>query len=115
MSINSVLYNMSYYSQKAGFALRNPSDFRSNFKHVINNLPYLCGSDKALKPYGIEMIVNSTCNSRCLMCDIGLKNRQSQFFRVFNRNADMDIKKFERFIDEVKNFKPRGFSYRHVH
>lgn len=53
------------------------------------------------------MIINSVCNARCVMCDIGLKNRSSQFFQILNRGREFEIEKFEKLVNEVKKFKPR--------
>ena len=43
------------------------------------------------KPYPppdtIYLVVNSQCNMRCKMCDIGQNNAQGQFYKTMNRNG----------------------------
>lgn len=105
MSINSeVKFLLTSNLQKASLALRDST--RSPFRYLINSSLYSLNYDQALKPYAIYIFINSTCNARCLMCDIGLKNKQSQFYNYLNRGTDFDIQKFAEFIQEIKSFKP---------
>lgn len=40
-------------------------------------------------PDTIFLVVNSRCNLRCRMCDIGQRNRDGQFYRMMNRDESM--------------------------
>ncbi len=39
-------------------------------------------------PEIVFLVVNSRCNLRCRMCDIGRRNRQGQFYRTMNRDGE---------------------------
>ena len=85
----------------------NPKLFFHYYRHVKNDIPLFLNLDWAFYPRIIHVIVNSVCNARCVMCDIGLKNRSSQFYQILNRGREFEIEKLEKFINEVKDFKPR--------
>jgi len=59
-------------------------------------------------PGTIFIIINNTCNLRCKMCDVGQKNRESQFYQVMcpddERQLDMPV--LRKLIAEVRAFRP---------
>ena len=94
------------YIAKFKKAFQNPQVIPRYFKSRINSIPFVFGFNWAFSPHTIYIIINSWCNARCLMCDIGLQNRKSQFFKIMNRGVDFNIGKFQKLISEVKSFKP---------
>lgn len=62
---------------------------------------------KAPNPAVVYVIVNSGCNLYCKMCDVGQKNRDSQFaLNMLSADQDMDFEIFKKIVDEVAFFKP---------
>ncbi len=86
-----------------------------NVLNKIKRLTYLAFNKNSLltsltppSPATIYIIINNICNLRCKMCDVGQKNKESQFYQLMcpegDRQLDMTILK--KFIDDVKVFKP---------
>jgi MoaA/NifB/PqqE/SkfB family radical SAM enzyme len=73
---------------------------------MINDLPYKLRSTHAFSPHTIFVIINSVCNAKCMMCDIGQANRRSQFYQIMNRGTELDIETFKKFVEDVRGFKP---------
>lgn len=74
-----------------------------------NALPYLfLRNGYSLPPLSLFFIINSTCNFKCQMCDVGQNNPDSMFYQnlVGPDKGDYPIAAFKRLIDEVKAFKP---------
>ena len=92
---------------KISKAVVDPKLFFRYYRHVKNDIPLFLNSDWAFYPRVVHVIVNSVCNARCAMCDIGLKNRSSQFYQILSRGREFEIGKLEKLISEVKGFKPR--------
>lgn len=69
---------------------------------------YFADGQFAFPPRTIYLAVNSKCNARCVMCDIGQKNRQSTFYNHLAGNGDVELSpEIERvLIDQVKKFEP---------
>lgn len=76
-------------------------------KYLIYGLDRLCCSlklDKSFFPYQVSVFVNSVCNSKCITCDIGQKNKKSHFYNLYNKKTDLDIKILKKLVNEVKNY-----------
>lgn len=60
-------------------------------------------------PKKIYLIINNVCNAKCIMCDIGLKNKESAFYKNLAQDGKntLDIPTLTRFIHEIKFFRPR--------
>ncbi|MFQ5710326.1 MAG: radical SAM/SPASM domain-containing protein [Candidatus Geothermarchaeales archaeon] len=106
MSTSGFSYKFRYLAQKLREVVRDKQDWTHYLRYTMNNVPYYLGFDWALFPHTIELIINSSCNARCLMCDIGLKNRNSQVYQVFDRGAILDIPSIGKLVNEVRFFKP---------
>ncbi len=64
---------------------------------------------KAAPPVTIYWSINSVCNLACKMCDVGMANEDSNFYRnlrIDGSKTDFPIDAFKRIIDEVAPFKP---------
>ena len=76
---------------------------------IKQGLPYyLNRSGEASIPMTIYININSSCNLKCRMCDIGQKNCESAFFKnmMGEEAVDFPIERFKQLIDEVKEFEP---------
>jgi MoaA/NifB/PqqE/SkfB family radical SAM enzyme len=72
--------------------------------------PFLTSpSGVARPPLTIYWSVNSVCNLRCKMCDVGNENTDSNFFKnlgINGKSNSIQIERFKGVIDEVAPFKP---------
>lgn len=70
---------------------------------------YIGEGIRAWNPQVIKLYINNVCNARCLICDVGQKNRQSVFFQQVTQNGSntLSVKDCRWIINEVKDFKPR--------
>jgi len=69
----------------------------------------LSPSGRARPPLTLYWSVNSVCNLRCKMCDVGLANPDSNFFanlRIDGKLHEIAIDRFRSVIDEVAPSKP---------
>lgn len=87
-------------------AIKDP---KRAFKYIIPKLSYnfdLRGY--APPPNVIYLSVNSICNARCKMCDVGQRVAESMFYKnlICDKFPQLAIERLKRLIDEVKNFKP---------
>lgn len=57
-------------------------------------------------PSIIYLIVNSRCNLRCSMCDVGTGTKDTQFWQNMVSVGDLDAGLIRKLIDEVAFFKP---------
>lgn len=90
--------------------VRTPSNIIPYLKNQTKIISYYCGDGSwAMNPILIKLYVNATCNSKCIMCDVGLRNRESVFYQQVERDesALLSIDDCNRLIKEVKSFKPR--------
>lgn len=83
-----------------------------NFYTLARNaLPvYFSKSGYALSPLTIFISINSDCNLRCKMCDVGQKNNESSFYKNLKPGEKGESLKFERLtelIKEARKFSPR--------
>lgn len=75
-----------------------------------NSLPYYLKNTYALKPNSISIGVNSECNAKCIMCDIGLRNRgfdvDSSFTKILDKDKILQLEELDIIINKIKYFKP---------
>ena len=69
---------------------------------------YFSKSGFSHPPLSVFFIINSSCNLRCMMCDVGQKNKDSMFYKnlIGRDGQDMLITKFKSIIDEISHFQP---------
>jgi MoaA/NifB/PqqE/SkfB family radical SAM enzyme len=67
---------------------------------------YFLPSGKSFYPTTIYLAVNSVCNLKCKMCDIGQQNKNSQFYKNLMKRGNLPIKIIKKLINEVKSFNP---------
>jgi len=76
-------------------------------KAAYHHLPYIFGSDTAPPPGTIFLVINSFCNLHCRMCDVGQKQKGTQFFKNMVKDTDeWSLDELKRFIDDVQSFNP---------
>jgi Fe-coproporphyrin III synthase len=65
-------------------------------------------NEQEIFPKTLFLVVNSRCNLRCRMCDIGQENDQGQFYRVMNREGkSLPPELIKRLMDEALGLIPR--------
>ncbi len=73
-------------------------------------IPFIISpSGHARPPLTIYWSVNSVCNLRCKMCDVGNANADSNFFKNLRINGKLNeipIERFKSVIDEVVPYRP---------
>ena len=78
---------------------------------VRNIFPYFFSREnKVFSPLTIFLSVNSICNLRCEMCDVGQKNKESSFYknlRLDGSNQELDYGRLEHLIREVSEYQPK--------
>jgi len=71
---------------------------------------YFGMSGKSDWPATIFLSLNSVCNSKCKMCDVGQGIKDSQFFKNLRidgkRPVELKLSRLKKLVDEVKHFKP---------
>lgn len=101
---------MLYEVKKAVQALRRPGIDTTPWKMVRNAAPYyLPGDLNVPAPLTIYWSINSVCNLRCKMCDVGMMNEEGMFFknlRIDRKLHEIDLDVFKRVIDEVQADRP---------
>lgn len=76
---------------------------------VWNALPYIfLRNGYSFPPLSLFFIINSKCNFKCQMCDVGQNYQESMFYKnlIGKDNGDYPVDAFKKLIDEVKQFKP---------
>lgn len=71
------------------------------FRKAINRLPR---TKFVLLPKDMFIVINSKCNAKCKMCDIGTKNKESQFSKVMDKGASWKVDEFEEFVKDTKGY-----------
>jgi len=101
---------MLFKIKKAFEALKHPGIDANIIRLANNALPYFLNSNYTAKnPLTLYWSINSVCNLRCKMCDVGTFNEESTFFktlRIDRKLHEIDINVFKSVIDEVKHYKP---------
>jgi len=81
------------------------------FTLARNALPSIVSSSGwAFTPLTIFLSVNSACNMRCKMCDIGQRNKDSSFYknlRTENSGATLQKERLEQLLAEAASFSPK--------
>jgi MoaA/NifB/PqqE/SkfB family radical SAM enzyme len=99
-----------YELKKAAQALHRPGIDANIWRMARNAAPYyLPGNRKVSAPLTIYWSINSVCNLRCKMCDVGMFNEQGTFYknlRIDRKLHEIDIDVFKRVIDEVHLDRP---------
>lgn len=96
---------MLYELKKAVQAFHRPGVSTSPWRMVRNAAPYyLPGDLNVSAPLTLYFSINSVCNLRCKMCDVGMFNEEGMFYknlRIDRKLHEIDINVFKRIIDEV--------------
>ncbi len=65
---------------------------------------------KSIVPYPkiIYISINSRCNLRCKMCDVGQNNHEGQFYQMTKRpmREELDLERIKVLFDEIYSFRP---------
>lgn len=98
--------------RKVKKALTHPERILPALRDRAQMLPYHVRKDgTANPPRIIYLSINSICNLKCKMCDVGVENADSQFYRNLCispvQHPEIPIERFKTLIDEVKRFKPK--------
>jgi len=101
---------MLYEMKKAVQAFHRPGIDTSPWKMVRNAVPYYVPLRQDIPaPLTIYWSINSVCNLRCKMCDVGMFNEEGMFFknlRIDRKLHEIDLDVFKRVVDEVRDDKP---------
>lgn len=101
---------MLYELKKAAQALHRPGINAHFWQMVRNATPYyLPGQHRVPPPLTIYWSINSVCNLRCKMCDVGMFNEEGTFFknlRIDRKLHEIDLDIFKRVVDEVQQDRP---------
>jgi MoaA/NifB/PqqE/SkfB family radical SAM enzyme len=96
--------------KKAIEALHRPGIGADIGRLARNAAPYyLLPGGLAAPPLTIYWSINSVCNLRCKMCDVGMFNEAGTFFknlRIDRKLHEIDLETFKRVIDEVAPSRP---------
>ncbi|MDP3163922.1 MAG: radical SAM protein [Hydrogenophaga sp.] len=98
--------------RKALHAKKHPGigNQTSLFALAKQGMPYLTSlKGLAQPPITIYWNVNSVCNLHCKMCDVGMFNEDSNFYknlRIDRKLHEITLEKFSSIVDEVAEFKP---------
>ncbi|UCE79710.1 MAG: radical SAM protein [Nitrospiraceae bacterium] len=93
---------MRSFIKRVENARKNPHLLRLFLKNKIAGTRRIL-----LNPSTIFLAVNGICNLRCAMCDVGMRNRDSQFYRLMSgTRQELLPDRVKTFIDEVKYFNP---------
>lgn len=99
------------YEIKKGFeSLLHPGVNANVFKLIKNAIPYYLSPKMDVpSPLTIYWSINSICNLKCKMCDIGMKNTEGTFYKnlgIDKSSHEIDINVFKKVVDEVSKNKP---------
>lgn len=98
--------------KKALHARKHPGigNQTSLFALAKQGLPYLTSpKGRAQPPITIYWNVNSVCNLHCKMCDVGMFNEDSNFYknlRIDRKLHEITLEKFCSIVDEMEGFSP---------
>lgn len=84
---------------------------KSSLKSLLDkaNKQYYYSTGIAPMPKVIFLSLNSVCNSRCKMCDVGQQVKGSQFYknlRIDGKLNELSLERLKKLVDETKDFKP---------
>ncbi len=87
-------------------AAQNPKLVYSYFKRSISLLPYYIGRGYSFYPSTIFISINSQCNLKCKMCDVGQGQKGTQFYKNLKTDTELSLDRLKSLINEVKSFSP---------
>ena len=101
---------MLFDLQKGLQALKRPG-IATDLPRLVNSAApfYLPSAFQVRAPLTIYWSINSVCNLRCKMCDVGMFNEEGMFYknlRIDRKLHEIDIGVFKRVTDEVAADKP---------
>ena len=91
-------------------AVMHPEAIPLYLKERAGGAAYYWGDGlRAFNPTEIKLYVNNVCNARCIMCDIGLQNRDSVFYRqlVQTGNNVLSLENCRQLMGQVRSFSPK--------
>lgn len=98
---------MSKKERSEGQAKAKLSRIGHRIRNEIQTIPHrLSKGGFSFPPRRIGVQVNTICNMKCLMCDIGLRNASQEFYKVVENKKNLDFKIFKKLVDDVKTFRP---------
>lgn len=106
-SISRVVKNL-FHVQRHPSAGQNATPLRL----VRQGLPYLFSrSGYSSPPLSLFFILNSRCNLKCQMCDVGQNYHESMFYKNLvghngDSRGDFPVDRFETLMEEVRPFRP---------
>ncbi len=87
--------------------IRKPYILKEYLKNKKNIIPYKLKKTRAFYPLIVYFVINVRCNLKCLMCDIGQKQRNSQFYyNLVGDSTDLPLYHLKKIIDDIASFKP---------
>lgn len=100
---------MLFKIRKAIDGLNHPG-INTNLQSLVkNSIPYFLSTEMNVpNPLTIYWSINSVCNLRCKMCDVGTFNETGIFFktlRIDRKLHEITLDKFKSVVDEFKLFK----------
>lgn len=106
MTMNT-LFNQKCEKLKAlildPYELKKEIKVRANAFRVLKN--YKTGVDLAPFPSVVLLVLNETCNQRCLVCDIGRRDGKSFYYTAhFKDHGNMSRDTFQEVVKSVKDF-----------
>lgn len=101
---------MLYEMKKAFEVLLHPGVDTNFLRMMKNAFPYYVNpTGNVPAPLTLYWSINSVCNMKCRMCDIGMKNRQGTFYKnlaIDSNLHEIDLKVFTSVIEELASAKP---------
>lgn len=64
------------------------------------------GVSTAFPPNTFYIAVNGVCNLHCKTCDVGQRNRDTQFYENMAPGTELELATLKKLVDEVKIFRP---------
>jgi len=86
-----------------------PNGLRSKLTNNWQLISYRLRPPQKWPPKIVYFSVNSICNMKCKMCDIGQKKRDLQFAKnlCLSQNVELSLPIFRKVIDEISFFQPQ--------
>jgi MoaA/NifB/PqqE/SkfB family radical SAM enzyme len=108
--ISHILQSSINISAMVNKIIQNPRWIVPSLENCERILSYdQSDGSQAAHPQIIKLYVNTECNAHCIMCDIGLKNRDSVFYQQIKKDkgALLSVEDCSLLIEEVKSYKPQ--------
>lgn len=75
-------------------------------KSKLNLIPYHLKSTKAYLPHTVFLAINNTCNLQCVMCDVGQKKTDTEFYKNMIPEKCLTVDEWNKVIDNISSFNP---------